>query len=530
MNRSRAVAVLLLAAVLVLHVCGVMSYLVREGRLSVVPIYDDVVYLIDGLGRLSAFDRAGLRGLFIDLFAHPPHAPWITVTSTLGLMLSSGATWGPYLLSSVWVIIILTLGAIALGGASVLARTGILVAALAVPMFGSVIAEFRPDPVWGLLVGFSVAVSAAIDLLRARLRHLLALGALIGAAVIAKPTAAPASAVVLAVGLAVQFALSVFLRRGEHGVDRFGTGLLLRKLGALLAGALCLIVPYFTANGGAILAYVREVMQGGSIWQTQASLVGHLTYYLNRDVGTLMLGWIWYLALPVYLLCATLLVRVRDWLAVAALAGLLTSVLTAYAIVTISGVKSLMIGSLLYGTIVASVVWCLGRLATHLRLRGLPVLMLGLIAFALLWVPRAGTVNRADPAMLATDKASRAVLPVVLAAIRLHPSDSVLVTVPGPVYSGTLDFLSRQQRVERRFIAAYTWSHWEQFLQGVREADVIVLSEAGMAGQSLGYPFPSVAFQPRLLDLLMHSSKFSGQPAYTDDSGRSVWVFVRKRS
>ena len=47
-----------------------MGYLVRDGRLSIVPIYDDVAYLVDGLKRLAVLDRSGER-----ISTGPGHKP-----------------------------------------------------------------------------------------------------------------------------------------------------------------------------------------------------------------------------------------------------------------------------------------------------------------------------------------------------------------------------------------------------------------------------------------------------------------------
>jgi hypothetical protein len=163
-------------------------------------------------------------------------------------------------------------------------------------------------------------------------------------------------------------------------------------------------------------------------------------------------------------------------------------------------------------------------------MRGSAVLVIGVLVFLALWIPRAGMIHRTDPAMIATDVANRASLPVVLNAIRGNPAATVLITVPGPVYGGTLDFLARQQGVTRRFSTGYTWDAWEQFVEGVNGADVVVLSEAGMLGQSLGYAFPSVKFQERLLDALAKNPKFIGKRVYTDEARRSVWVFIRTSS
>ena len=522
MRRSQFIAVFVLAVACILHAVGVLSYLLREGRLAIVPIYDDVVYLIDALARVAVFDRAGAVGYLADFYVHPAHAPFVALTGTLGFLLSAGALWGPYLLSGVWVLFVLCLGLLVLRPFNLWIRVGILLSLLAVPIFGSILAEFRPDPVWGLLVGFSLAVMASTDLTVTGRRRLILLGLLFGMATIAKPTAALASMAVLGLGLLVQLSLTVLL---VPSVSRRSA---LRVCGFVTLGGACLVVPYLITNGAGIAAYVSTVMGGESIWKTRASVWGHMSYYLKRDVGPLMLGWIWYAALPVFAASFFVLVRVRDRKALVAFATLMVAVLASYLIVTVSGVKSLLIGSILYGTIVAATTWCLGQLATRVRLRARSVMALALVVLCLQWTPRAGMIHRADPDMLATHVANRAALPAVLDALRTSAGASVLVSVPGPVYAGTLEFLTLQAGTKARFIAGYTWNQWSQFEQGVAQADVVVLSEAGMRGQALGFSFPSVQFQPRLLELLRGSRSFHGSPVYTDDSGRSVWVFKRE--
>jgi len=55
------------------HILATLGASLRVGRLSVVPTYDDVSYLVDGLHRLKAFDVAGFRGLFRSLAIEPAH-------------------------------------------------------------------------------------------------------------------------------------------------------------------------------------------------------------------------------------------------------------------------------------------------------------------------------------------------------------------------------------------------------------------------------------------------------------------------
>ena len=54
------------------HSCNTWCFATRRA-LSVVPTYDDVSYLVDGLHRLKAFDVAGFRGLFRSLAIEPAH-------------------------------------------------------------------------------------------------------------------------------------------------------------------------------------------------------------------------------------------------------------------------------------------------------------------------------------------------------------------------------------------------------------------------------------------------------------------------
>lgn len=522
MSKQKKIALCVIGFACLFHVLAVMGYLQRSGRLAIVPIYDDVVYLIDGLRRLEVLERSGLTGFIGSFFSLPAHSPFNTLSATFGLLLSGGAVWGAYLLNAGWVFVIVGLALLVLRNAGNGGQLGIVLAILATPIFGSVVAEFRPDPVWGLLLGFSLALTASVDVTLLRTSRLLGLGLLFGAAVLAKPTAAPATVVVLGAGFVAQMALTLILQR------RWSARLFVRALLIVTAGAVLFIAPYAITNGLEILSYIRTVMRADiSVWGVQASLSEHITFYLNKGAGTSMLGWVWYWMVPIYAFSVFVLIRARDKRALCGLAGMTAAAVAAYCIVTASQMKTMLIGSILYGTILAIAVWCLGHIVIHVPVRRKLLPVFGALIFATQWVPRAGMIQLADPAMATTDKASRAVFPEVLHAFVSTNAKTALVTVPGPVYAGTLDFLARQQGVARNFIWADTWNSWDMFLKGVAASDVIILSEPGMQGQALGFNFPGVKFQAPLLKLLQGDAAFSGQPAYTDEQGRSVWVFVR---
>lgn len=524
MTRNKYLAFGAVFCICLFHVLAEMGYLVSEGRLALVPLYDDVTYLVDGMVRFAVLSRTGIGGFLADLYAHPAHAPFMAVTSAFGFLLSGGAIWGAYVLNSLWVFLAAGLALLVVRDVGLKSRVGIVVALLAVPLFGHAVVEFRPDPVWGLLVGLSAALLVTADIARTHWSRLLMLGLLIGAAVISKPTAAPASvAVIFAVYLgqgASSFVLQPFVSRRA----------LLRGAMVMALGAAVVVIPYVIVSGAEVLAYILMVMHDTkSVWRTKATTVGHITFYLNRGLGFMMLGWVWYAALPILLLCLGLLIRAKDRRGLCAFIGILCGLAVAYLIVTVSTVKSHMIGSILYGAIIGAMAWSLGQIVRHLPIRNSIVLLVGVLIFLTQWVPQKGMVQRADPAMQTTDQASRAAFPVVLEALRTHTNKNVLVTAPGPVFSATLDFMARQQGVVGTFHESYVWDQWQLFVQGVYSCDIIVLAEAGMLGQSQSYNFPSLQFQARLLQYLRDSQAFSEQAVYTDERGKSVWVFVRQQ-
>lgn len=523
MTRNKYLAFGAFFSLVLFHVAAGMGRLVREGRLSLVPVYDDVTYLVDGMTRLAVLERSGIGGFIADLHAHPAHAPFMAVTSAFGFLLSGGAVWGPYALNSLWVFFAAGVVLLVLRDLDLKSRLGIAVALLAAPLFGFAIVEFRPDPVWGLLVGLCAALVVTVDIAQASRSRSLLLGLLVGTAVIAKPTAAPASAAVILAAYLGQLASSLVLSAP------LPKRALTRNSLIVAVGAALVVVPYAMASGVEILAYIMAVMHSGnSVWRTDTSALGQITYYLNPDLGPLMMGWVWYAALPVLALCLGVLVYAKDRRGLCAFAGILCALGIAYAIVTVSSVKSPMIGSILYGMIIGSIAWSSGQIVRNVPIRHSIVLFVGVLIFLTQWVPQVGMVQRRDLAMQTTDEANRAALPVVLQALRTHANKKVVVTVPGPVFAATLDFMTRQRSVDGSFHEGYVWDTWELFTHGVDTCDVVIVNDVGMRGQSATYNFPSVRFQPRLLQYLRGSGQFDEHRVFADEHGRSVWVFVRK--
>jgi hypothetical protein len=198
----------------------------------------------------------------------------------------------------------------------------------------------------------------------------------------------------------------------------------------------------------------------------------------DPPASSLRLGWVWYGALPVLAICLGLLVYAKDRRGLCAFVGILCRLGMSYAIVTVSSVKSPMIGSILYGMIIGAIAWSSGQIVRNVPIRHSIVLLVGVLIFLTQEVPQVGMVQRSDLAMQTTDEANRAALPVVLQAVRTHINKKVVVTVPGPVFAATLDFMTRQQGVVGSFHEGYVWDTWELFTHGIGTCDVVIVNDA----------------------------------------------------
>lgn len=503
------------------------SYLLHAGRLAVVPIYDDVSYLIDAISRLGTLEYQGLGGFLRSFTVMPAHSPVFAVIGTFGLLFSATEAWGPYALNALWLLAFAVLAWRALGRIPDWSRVGIIMAMLAAPMFGYVISEFRPDIVWGLLIGFAVALLASVDLAVIRLRAAAAYGLLIGVAVLTKPSGMPAAIVVLGTGMVLQFGIAFLTARPA------GSKATLVRFAIMLCAALAPIVLYMIFSWRHVWDYIYStlIVEKG-VWSLNASTIEHIVFYLVYPNAFRLLGWVWYACIPILIICAAVLIHFRQRQRLLRLAGLVLTVLVAYLIPTASSVKTFYIGSIFYGPVIAVTVWALGAIVEAVRPSPKIVGILGAAVFTAAWTPKTGSTGLDDPRVAIIDDASKAILPEIIATLKTREPgkrSTVLFTSPGPVYSGTLEFMSLRQGLNERYINGYTWSDWSLYEQAFSFSDIVISPEPGILGQD-GFNFPSFAFQQRILDEMRHDPAFDARRAYIDPNGKAIWIFTRKAS
>ena len=518
-----------LAVLALFHVLATLGYSLRAGPLSIVPLYDDLAYLLDALDRLKAFDGAGLFGLAHSLIDAPPHAPITAVVATLGFALTPNDRFGGYALCGVWVFAVLMLGAHILRGLPSMTRAGLLCALLAVPMMSLLVATIRPDASWGLLTGCTATIVATTNLLKISKLHAFLIGILVGVTAISKPTGMPAGTVVM--GVAYLGSAFFAVRQGWH--ERLPS--VLRNTLMLALGAVVVVLPYLAVAGRELAGYIRNVMvEQRDVWQTEGSLSFHLLYYLGTEYPQRMMGWLWPVGVFFVLgngACA-IMNRKTDKQNLACYLNLLAVLLVSYTIPAASSVKSLYIGSLFYGTAAIVFLWNLGGL-----LRSAPPFAVatgGVLLFLIFWTP--GTVlTRTNDDLRVIDAANRTLAPAVLQEFaQTDPTQgprSVLVASPGPVFDGTLKYFARTKNLRGEFRGGYLSRTLDELVEAAALADVVIATEFGAIGQGgrgVGYAFPATAFQNRLIAMMERDRAFHSIASYTDAIGYRTIVFARR--
>ena len=128
-------------------IAGTLSllYSYNSGRLTQQLTYDDVTYIIDAGGRLRDGD------LFFGVFSSPPHSPYQTLLSILGLKTFGFHDFSPYVFGAVSFAILLTLFTYSLPiGKRHSLYLSIILSFSSIGYFG--FTEFRPDLSYALVI------------------------------------------------------------------------------------------------------------------------------------------------------------------------------------------------------------------------------------------------------------------------------------------------------------------------------------------------------------------------------------------
>lgn len=491
-----------------------------------VPFYDDVSYLNDGLTRLNAFDMQGFAGLARSFLDDAPHAPYSSLLATIGFALTPKSMLGAYALNAIWVIVFLLLVRYLVQGLPRLSQVGVMVASLAIPMLATVVGSFRPDTYWGLITGQVAIILANMDFAKATGRQMILTGVLVGATALSKPTGLPAGCVVMGIGYLG--AVVVSLAVGSVPLKQIAT-----RTSLMLVGAAILVVPYLIVGGRDLLHYILAVMSDNvSVWRTEGSFSTHLVYYLKPNLAASCVGWMLYVGPFFLLLWLVTAGRSRNRGVFVRTLAVWASLFTAYAIPTVSPVKSDFIGSLFYGTFIAGALWSLAQLLRAKPVPGVVVLAAGTAIFLVSWRPSVPMVKHDSSYYAAIDKANRAVTPAILEVLADGSAQGEILSVytasPGPVLDATLRYEALLRGIPSTFWGDYTSRNWSSILAKAQMADVVVATNAGALGQGGNFSYPGIQYQDRLIAELATDRSWRTLTIYIDDAGYKTIVFTKR--
>jgi hypothetical protein len=349
-------------------ICLLKSFvLVRAGasygRLSFPPVYDDVAYFLDALGRVQMMDVWHFAESFI---VAPPHAPYSTLAASLGFLffgpdLDGSVPAAPYLVNG------LALGLMAgfllcLFRVPPLTSCCIAIVFIALPWFDQSVMIFHPD----LLAGFAAAVIAAAliwqsEVLATR-KHAVIVGLAAAVALLIKPVAV---GMVVTVWTIAWFCGAVLAYREERSWKP--------SLIRLAFGIVAIIVvagPYFIIQFDHIVAYIHAgFVTERKTWLHALSPSENNFFFYYKQAQFFLGGFL----IPTFagafaILLTGIAVRCRP--AALRFGALILVCAFAYIVPASIEVKKDLFGGILYGCIAVTLILVIHFVVDRLRLTG----------------------------------------------------------------------------------------------------------------------------------------------------------------
>jgi hypothetical protein len=473
------------------------------GRLSVPPLYDDVSYFVDAAKWLVAVQINGIAANLGGLLHQ--HAPFSTLTAIIGFILVPDGYVGPYAINAVILLAFL------LGIAHLTWRRPFvdiatcLVVAACVPVFWHTMTEARPDLPWGLALGLAIGAVLYRPFLQRSRWSVFGLGALCGLAAAIKPSAFPAS--LTCIGLVAGAQLVCECLEAEVGgfraaVRRAGPPALVFAVGLLASTFAIIGIELVNTVNYILLAMVSY----RDFWLADESFSDSLLHYSVGPEGRLALKyWLWFgVALIMVRLGIALLHDRRD---VGRSITLVVAVLVAYAIPTLSPVKSYFLGAMFYGVfivamalnfcaIVAGLEGILSRLILSPALRrwlvsGLHLLPLVVVLSLFVYKCFPGRVEVATrfsqdqihDIRTATEQVwsllqQRSLMPDARASVQAGKVPVVIFSSPYPVTSRTIELYAVQARMPLHVRGEYFERTLDAAAKVLLAADVAIVTSS----------------------------------------------------
>ncbi len=355
---------------------------VARGRLSIPPMYDDVVYLYWSQQIIHAPPHTSIFSALYQMLDQ--HSPLTTLFGIVGYTLFQSGDIGPYIVATTPLVPFVMVCVLLLDGLPILAIIGIIGAVGSLPILRNFVTEFRPEPAWGALTAISAIAFFAIDVFSCTRRKQIAIGLFAGLAVISKPTTSPLTMAILAVAFLGANVVSFIEQRRGGSPPRFQS--IVAGTATVSIAALVVIIPVGAIIGPEIYGYITWVMRDVSTQvKYEGSFLDHVLFYSIRASGLQMLGASFPIFLAIWIVGISYAARRQPAVLPRILAVFLV-VLISYAVPSVSVVKFVWFGAAFYSILIIATLYLIGllyRLPSDFRLPPSPKVWLLRSIFAI---------------------------------------------------------------------------------------------------------------------------------------------------
>lgn len=505
-----------------------LGYLQLNGRLAVAPRYDDVVYLLDALERVTRRGFPGLRGVVTSFVQHPPHSPGSTITGMVGYSL-----FGPFLLSAyaanAWILGLFAWVVVTSSHRlrSSLTRLLFLAILLFLPLAQAMVTEFRPDLASGLLFGLALFKLCTTELASSSLPKRVGIGLLFFLAIFVKPSVAVVVAPMAVVALVVASVVQSLEERSAKPPAR--------SL-AVLWAFLLPMAPFGIIWGPDTAAYIYQALVSNSdIWHTNPDPLFNWTYHSIGSGGSAAFGPFLIPAIIIFASDGISLIRQRRDPAAVRQLSVYFVLAVLYAAMSLSAEKTVFQGSMFYLPLAIAFVaasvrrleW-LGQRIGWLSQTAALVFILALVAW---WTPLGFSYTDKQPSYLS--KRMLSALGDTLEQIQVERSSStcqtpisVLALNPQPVSPEAiaLEMLLRGSSIQWQNAAFFRTE--DETLKISSQANVVVLPSLG--DPTLDARMPTFPFLPDILRSLAADSTRHNVVVSVSTENRPITLSVKQ--
>jgi hypothetical protein len=508
----------------------VVQWSLREGRLAMDPVEDDVLYLIEGVQRLHTLDTAGFGAFCNSLLQIPPHSPWSTALAVAGFALMGVHDWAPYVLNGSIVFLFLLFVSAFVSERGALTQAAIVSFVLMLPLTLRAVHDFRPDVAVALFTAsFSlllVKIGCYDDEGRTEVWDHLFIGVIAGIAYLTKPSFFPHTTVMLLAATILAEVCRIIVSSDHFEIRRT-----FRRSIAVLIGALVVAGPYYFFGGQTILEYFL-VNSGTSYSALLAKIPGGfqaaLHEYLIGSSSKQMFGPFLAELAACLILGLCIVVLRRNWRTVLFLLSGVVLAALSLAIIAGGDMANIFFGCTWQLVFVLTALYSLGELSRNRDSRLIAILFF--VSSALIFVtsdlPKGVWTVSKDTAR--QNSINAAVLHEISTFAAKEPRKSltnVYVTFFGTVNSVSQAWLALGDNLPLDFHDLHRSGSIDDNLAGIRSADFVEVADPG--SKWLHPWLPVNALQNTFLDHLRQSPNFEELPPVQGTEGK-VYLFRRK--